>query len=89
MNKICVVGSLNIDMVLNMSRLPKLGETLMVETLEKKVQGGKGGNQACGASRLGSQVTMVGAIGNDEYGQLLKEGLEKKDGINTRYLKKK
>ncbi len=86
MNKICVVGSLNIDMVLNMSRLPKLGETLMVETLEK-VQGGKGGNQACGASRLGSQVTMVGAIGNDEYGQLLKEGLEK-DGINTRYLKK-
>lgn len=85
MNKICVVGSLNIDMVLNMNSLPKLGETLMVETLEK-VQGGKGGNQACGASRLGSQVTMIGAIGNDEYGGLLKEGLEK-DGINTHYLK--
>lgn len=86
MNRICVIGSLNMDLVLKMQNLPKLGETLMVDDYDK-IPGGKGGNQACSAARLGGKVTIIGAIGNDEYGSTLKEGL-KKDGIDTSFIKK-
>lgn len=85
MKRVCVIGSLNMDMVLNMSKLPKQGETLMVNSL-KKVNGGKGGNQACAASRLGCHVTMIGCIGNDDLGQILLGGLQA-DNIDTKYIK--
>ena len=49
--------------------------------------GGKGANQAVAASRLGAQVTMVGCVGNDPYGEILLQGLNT-DGVETRFVRK-
>lgn len=86
MKNVCVIGSLNMDMVLSMNKLPQLGETLIANQIET-VNGGKGGNQACAASRLGCHVTMIGCIGDDAYGSILYKGLEQ-DGIRTKYIKR-
>ncbi|WBW99032.1 ribokinase [Oceanirhabdus sp. W0125-5] len=84
MNKICVLGSMNMDMVLNVKNLPKKGETLLVNNMEK-IPGGKGANQAVAAQRLGSNVYMIAQIGEDDNGEILLDCL-KKDGINTDYV---
>ncbi|MCM1988725.1 ribokinase [Oceanirhabdus seepicola] len=84
MNKICVIGSMNMDMVLNVKNLPKKGETLLVNNMEK-IPGGKGANQAVAAKRLGSDVYMISQIGEDDNGEILLDCL-KKDGINTEYV---
>ena len=59
-----VVGSINLDLVTRVRRLPRPGETLSGATLER-VPGGKGANQAVAAARLGSRVRMVGCVGAD------------------------
>jgi len=59
-----VVGSINLDLVTRIGRLPRPGETLSGATLER-VPGGKGANQAVGAARLGASVKMVGCVGGD------------------------
>jgi len=59
-----VVGSINLDLVTRVERLPRPGETLSGATL-KRVPGGKGANQAVAAARLGSSVRMVGCVGGD------------------------
>ena len=59
-----VVGSINLDLVAKVERLPRPGETLTGATLER-IPGGKGANQAVAAARLGAQVRMVGCIGGD------------------------
>ena len=76
MGKILVVGSLNMDMVMNVDHMPIAGETILSNKM-KMVPGGKGANQACAAGRLGTDVTMLGAIGNDSYGEQQKENLLK------------
>ncbi len=63
---IAVVGSINLDLVATCSRLPRPGETLTDATLER-VPGGKGGNQALAAARLGARVSLVGAVGDDPF----------------------
>ncbi len=83
---ITVVGSMNIDIVLNVQKIPRLGETVPAFSLEKHA-GGKGANQAVAAARLGSKVFMIGSIGNDENGTYLMSCL-KKNGVNTDYLSK-
>jgi len=65
---IVVVGSLNMDIVLTIQNLPKVGETIRGEQIHY-VSGGKGANQAVGCSRLGAQVNMIGAVGDDLFGQ--------------------
>ena len=92
MGKILVVGSLNVDMVMNVDHMPAEGETILCGGMTL-VPGGKGANQACAAGRLGTDVAMLGAIGDDDYGALqlksLSEagvevgGLLKKEGQNT------
>lgn len=92
MGKILVVGSLNVDMVMNVDHMPAEGETILCDGMTL-VPGGKGANQACAAGRLGTDVAMLGAIGDDDYGALqlksLSEagvevgGLLKKEGQNT------
>jgi ribokinase len=59
-----VVGSINLDLVTRVDRLPRPGETLSGATVEH-VPGGKGANQAVAAARLGADVRMVGCVGAD------------------------
>lgn len=60
-----VVGSLNVDLVVEVERLPGRGETVLGDTL-RRGPGGKGGNQAAALGRLGANVAMVGAVGDDD-----------------------
>jgi ribokinase len=62
--KLTVVGSINLDLVARVERLPRAGETLSGATLER-IPGGKGANQAVAAARLGAEVRMVGRVGRD------------------------
>jgi ribokinase len=63
-SRIAVIGSVNLDLVARVPRLPEPGETLAASGLQR-VPGGKGANQALAARRLGADVTMVGAVGDD------------------------
>ena len=78
--RVTVVGSLNMDLVIRAPRLPKEGETLAGRSFVN-VPGGKGGNQAVAAARLGAQVAMIGRVGNDDNGRQLVAGLSR-DGID-------
>lgn len=70
---VVVVGSANLDIILNVARRPVAGETLLGSSL-KEVPGGKGVNQALSAARLVSTV-FVGAVGRDSAGQLIEHAL--------------
>ena len=84
MPRLAVVGSLNTDLVIKSPRLPERGETVTGGEFAT-FPGGKGANQAVAASRLGAQVAMVGAIGEDAFGRQLRNGLER-DRIDTRHV---
>ncbi|WP_192560240.1 ribokinase [Pseudomonas allokribbensis] len=71
---VVVIGSLNMDLVTRAPRLPRGGETLIGHSFAT-VSGGKGANQAVAAARLGAQVSMIGCVGNDDYGVQLREAL--------------
>ena len=62
--ELTVVGSINLDLVARVERLPRVGETLVGHDFVR-VPGGKGANQAVAAARLGAQVRMIGAVGQD------------------------
>lgn len=81
MNKILVVGSLNMDFVIDVQNMPLAGETILGKKVTL-VPGGKGANQAYAAGKLGGDVGMIGAVGNDIYGRMLKENLESV-GVDT------
>ena len=72
--KVVVIGSLNMDLVARAARLPKGGETLAGEQFFT-APGGKGANQAVAAARLGAAVAMLGNVGDDGYGEALRQGL--------------
>ena len=78
---IIVFGSLNMDLVAQVPHLPQAGETLL-GTGFTTVPGGKGANQAVAAARLGAPTTMVGRVGDDGFGALLCESLQR-SGVNT------
>jgi ribokinase len=82
---ILVVGSVNMDLVLKVPRIPRSGESLIGEFYQY-VPGGKGANQAVAAARLGASVTFVGRIGGDNHGSRLKQQFHK-EGICTDFLK--
>ncbi|WP_270940670.1 ribokinase [Romboutsia lituseburensis] len=84
MEKICVIGSLNMDLVVNVCEMPKKGQTLIGSKF-REIPGGKGGNQAVAASRLGGDVYMIGKVGNDGFGESLLKQL-KADNVNTKYV---
>lgn len=83
-NSICVLGSINMDIVLKVERMVKSGETILSKGFDK-IPGGKGANQAVAARRLGANVYMIGKVGNDDNGHKLVEEL-KKDNLNLEYL---
>lgn len=70
MKKILVIGSLNMDITLRMERAPEAGETLTADSMVAS-PGGKGANQAYAAGKLGGDVAMLGAVGQDAYGEEL------------------
>lgn len=70
MKRIRVLGSLNIDLVTRVPRIPAVGETLQGGDLQIFV-GGKGANQACAAGLLGGNVAMAGKVGNDVFANRL------------------
>jgi ribokinase len=74
MTRIVVVGSINMDLVTQAPRFVGPGETILGERF-LTVPGGKGANQAVAAARLGAEVVLIGATGNDAFGQELRQGL--------------
>jgi len=84
MAKILVVGSINMDLSVRVPRAPELGETVLGGDFET-CPGGKGANQAVAASRMGGEVTMVGRVGNDSFGDSLIHTLLE-DNIKTNYV---
>lgn len=72
---VLVVGSLHRDVVVTAPRLPQLDETLPGESF-RLASGGKGGNQAAAAARMGARVAMVGRVGADGFGAELLAGLD-------------
>ncbi|HVM57180.1 MAG TPA: ribokinase [Gaiellaceae bacterium] len=63
--RLTVVGSVNLDLVARVERLPRPGETVTGATFTR-IPGGKGANQAVAAARLGAEVTLIGCVGDDE-----------------------
>ncbi|CAK7044582.1 ribokinase [Fusobacterium varium] len=84
MKKVVVAGSINMDLVTVCERAPKGGETLFGKEFFQ-VPGGKGANQAVAIGKLGTQVTMLGKIGNDSFGKDLVASM-KNSGVNTEYI---
>jgi len=82
--RIVVVGSINMDLVTQAPRFPQPGETLLGHGFVT-VPGGKGANQAVAAARLGAEVTLVGALGRDAFGDGLHQGL-RQQGVDLRHV---
>jgi len=83
--RLVVVGSLNMDLIVNVPHLPRPGETVVGESL-LRAPGGKGANQAVAAARLGASVTMIGRVGHDSFGRDLTRGL-REEGVSTRWVR--
>ncbi|MDZ4699412.1 MAG: ribokinase [Rhodothermales bacterium] len=79
--RIVVIGSVNMDLVVRAERLPGPGETVHGHSF-MMAPGGKGGNQAVAASRLGGRVALIGCIGDDLFGQSLAVRL-RAEGVDT------
>ena len=78
---IAVIGSCNIDVVVEAPKRPLAGETILGSRLII-AQGGKGANQAVAAARLGAKVYMVGCVGDDDYGRSVIKNFEA-NGVDT------
>ncbi|MDH3264281.1 MAG: PfkB family carbohydrate kinase, partial [Paracoccaceae bacterium] len=71
-----VVGSLHLDVIVEAPRLPRLDETLVGQGVSYRL-GGKGGNQAVAAARMGAEVAMAGAVGSDAFAETLLAELDR------------
>ncbi|MDT5115101.1 MAG: ribokinase [Mycobacterium sp.] len=74
MARVCVVGSVNMDITCDVEALPRPGETVLASSLSY-APGGKGGNQAVAAARAGARVQFVGAVGDDAAAEPLRAHL--------------
>lgn len=71
---VVVAGSINVDLIVGVSRLPAAGETVLGDRFVQQ-NGGKSANQAVAASRVGATVIMLGAVGDDDLGRSALDGL--------------
>lgn len=81
MNKIIVISSINMDIVSQVTKHPRPGETVKSKDFSY-IPGGKGANQALAAHRLGGNVRMLGKVGSDAFGESLLQFF-RKEGMNT------
>lgn len=81
---ICVVGSINMDLVFRTPRMPALGETISGHEFVQ-IAGGKGANQAVAAARQGARTTFIACVGDDAYGEQSLNGLQR-EGIVTDFI---
>ena len=79
--EVAVVGSANLDLVVDVATIPVPGETVLGGDM-RRIPGGKGANQAVAAARLGRRVAMVGRIGDDDAGAILRATLTSA-GVDT------
>ena len=79
--EVAVVGSANLDLVVEVETIPVAGETVLGGDL-RRIPGGKGANQAVAAARLGRRVAMVGRVGDDDAGTMLRAAMDSA-GIDT------
>lgn len=84
--KVTVLGSLNADTIMHIVRMPKQGETMAMHNATT-APGGKGANQAVAAARMDATTKFVGAIGNDQNGQMMLNALAD-NGVDTTFIKK-
>ena len=84
MAKICVVGSINMDIVTYVDHFPARGETVFGKRVVESA-GGKGANQSIAAAKQGKDVALIGSVGTDRYGGMLLEGLEHYE-VNTSFM---
>ena len=82
--RIVVLGSLNMDVVLRCTTMPARGETVHAQDLSY-IPGGKGGNQAVACVRHGAQVALVGCVGRDAHGDVLRNALAA-DGVDVAHV---
>lgn len=87
MQKILVIGSLNLDIVVNVEHMPEVGETILCSHMDM-IPGGKGANQACAAAKLGAETTILGVVGKDMYADKQLESLREAGVDITRILKR-
>jgi len=78
--KILVVGSSNVDINVLTHKIPKIGETLMANSMRYSY-GGKGANQALTCAKLEADVTFLGCVGDDDHGKAIQENF-RSVGIN-------
>lgn len=86
MSNLLIVGSLNMDTVIDVKDMPKPGETVLGKNYEL-CPGGKGANQAYAAGKLGANVNMIGLVGDDDNGRKLLYNLQSV-GVNTKGIQK-
>lgn len=84
MADIVVIGSLNMDLVVRVARMPQPGETVPGRDFQT-IPGGKGANQAVAAALLGGSVAMVGRVGNDAFGSELINNL-RRQGVDISHV---
>jgi ribokinase len=84
MVNITVVGSVNMDLIIALERLPLAGETLLGSRTTYAL-GGKGANQAVAAARLGASSVLIGKVGDDAFGAQIRHNLAR-EGIDLTYL---
>lgn len=84
MKMITVIGSMNMDVVVDTNRVPENGETIFGKDFYT-FPGGKGANQAVAAARLGGDVHMVACVGNDVFGTELVQNLHE-EGVDTAHV---
>ena len=84
MNKVTIVGSINVDNIMHIKKLPQPGETIAMSEFSKAA-GGKGANQAVASSRAKNETIFVGRVGDDDNGRFMLEQF-KENGINVDYV---
>jgi ribokinase len=73
---VTILGSINVDVILQVAALPRAGETVLADSATR-LPGGKGANQAVAATRMGASTALIGAVGADEAGAWMRDGLER------------